>query len=78
MGKSGAGYGWEVVSPRGDGEKSGIVSFRREGLDPSRCVEALVESGIFLAARRGCLRASPHFYNRPEQLDALIEALARA
>ena len=70
-----ARLGFEVVSPRGPGEKSGILAFRDEAIDPDACVAALAERGITIVARRGYLRAAPHFYNRPEQVDALISAL---
>lgn len=68
--------GMEVVSPRGDGERSGIVAFRREGFEAKAWARELEKRRIFIAARRGWLRASPHFYNQPEQIDALLEALA--
>lgn len=67
--------GYEVVSPRGEGERSGILVFRREGLDPAECVKRLEEREIYVTARRGWVRVSPHFYNQPEQIDRLLAAL---
>lgn len=67
----------EIVSSRATGEKSGIVAFRPpRGSDPTAWVTALAERKIYLVARRGWLRASPHFYNQPEQIDTLLGALA--
>lgn len=67
--------GFEIVSPRGEGERSGSVAFRGDGIDPQAWFKALGRKNIHIAARRGCLRVSPHFYNQPEQIDRLLEAL---
>ncbi len=73
------GYG--VFSPRGDGERSGIVVFDppstsvRQTPSPARIVVELEKRGIIIVVREGRLRASVHFYNTPEQIDTLIEAL---
>ena len=68
--------GFQVVSPRADGERSGIIALTRPGLDADAWRRALEERSIIVAARRGWLRASPHFYNEPAQADRLVEALA--
>lgn len=68
--------GFHVVSPRGEGERSGIVSFSGPWEDPKAWVRRLEERKIYVAARRGWLRASPHFYNQASQIDGLVEALA--
>jgi len=39
-------------------------------------VRELRASGIVTAARDGWVRTSPHFYNRPSEIDRLIEALS--
>ena len=67
--------GFELVSSRRSGETSGIVAVRREAMDPKAWVKALEERKIFVAARRGYLRFSPHFYNTADQVDALLDAL---
>jgi len=66
--------GATVVSPRGP-EASGIVSFRWRDEPPKRTVACLRAKRMMLAARRGCVRASPHFYNDEAELEALLEAL---
>jgi selenocysteine lyase/cysteine desulfurase len=68
--------GWRVESPRGDGERSGIVALSRPGVDPAAIAAQLEQRGISVAARHGWLRVSPHFYNTPDQIDALLAALA--
>jgi selenocysteine lyase/cysteine desulfurase len=76
-----AARGYVLRSPRGAGERSGIVSFDPPPHDvratPAgrEIVAALEQSGTVLALREGHLRASPHFYNREEQIDRLIERL---
>jgi len=67
--------GFTVISPRGPAEKSGIVAFVEDGMDATQWQRALAERKIFVAARRGWLRASPHFYNQPRQIEALLQAL---
>ncbi|MEX2213258.1 MAG: aminotransferase class V-fold PLP-dependent enzyme [Phycisphaeraceae bacterium] len=73
--------GYRVLSPRGQGEQSGIVIF--EVPDASvRAVPAklqivmeLEKQGMVIVIREGRLRASPHFYNSIEQIDRLVESL---
>jgi selenocysteine lyase/cysteine desulfurase len=67
--------GYEVL-PRGSAENgSGIVSFRREGVDSETVVRALRRKGIVLAARQGWVRASPHFYISEDDVDRLLAEL---
>ena len=70
--------GLTVASPREEGERSGILALGREGLDTEAVARRLTERGIFVVARRGWLRISPHCYNEPGQIDALLDALADA
>jgi len=67
--------GARVLSPRGPGETSGIVSFTLADEAPARTVARLRERRIFTIVRRGGVRASPHFYNDEGEIDALLEAL---
>lgn len=67
--------GARVLSPLGPGERSGIVSFAWHDEDPKRTAVRLRERGIFVVARRGGVRASPHHYNVEDELDALVAAL---
>jgi selenocysteine lyase/cysteine desulfurase len=66
--------GIEVFSSRQPSEKSGIVSLivpeARERAKQCR------SAGIVVSARAGRLRASPHFYNTPEEIDRLVYELA--
>jgi len=72
--------GYRVRSPRAvEAERSGIVVFEPPtgGPEPARLASALEEAGIVIVVRGGRLRASPHFYNTPEQIDRLLEHLPR-
>lgn len=72
-----ASRGMEILSPRGEGEKSGIVTFRYPGAD--RDYEALCgelkDRRVVVSARGGGIRISPHFYNDESDIDGLLEAL---
>ncbi len=67
--------GATLLSPRGSGETSGIVSFRWADEDPNRTAGRLRQAGVFGAVRRGGVRASPHFYNDTRDLEQLLAAL---
>jgi cysteine desulfurase / selenocysteine lyase len=71
--------GYPVVSPRGDGERSGIVCFKlhpeRQDIGPQQLVDGLASRNIHVAARGDVVRISPHFYNTLEEIDVLLIAL---
>jgi selenocysteine lyase/cysteine desulfurase len=62
-------------SPRAPGERSGIVSFVWPSEEPRHTAARLRAHRVFVVARRGGVRASPHFYNNESEIDALVEAL---
>ncbi len=67
--------GYRVMSPLGEGERSGIIAFRSDRFDSRELYLDLHSRNIVTAFRRGWVRASPHFYNRIEDIDRLLEAL---
>lgn len=68
--------GWKVYSPRTATEWSGIVSFGSDKHDIDALRKHLRnEFRIIVANRLGRLRASPHFYNTPKEMQDLIDAL---
>jgi cysteine desulfurase/selenocysteine lyase len=67
--------GFRVFSPRGEGEKSGIVSFVPGKRDADAVCERLWTQGFITAAREGRIRVSPHFYNTFEEIERLVKAL---
>jgi selenocysteine lyase/cysteine desulfurase len=70
---------WTSPNPSLNGA---VVSFMPGSLNPPRLGRALYEKDkIGTAGRgmgdRGGLRASPHFYNSPEEIDRLVSAVGR-
>ena len=51
------------------------MAFRVGDEAPVATVKRLRQAGIFTVARRGMVRASPHFYNDSEDLQRLLAAL---
>jgi cysteine desulfurase/selenocysteine lyase len=70
-----AAKGYELLGARSPATGAGIVSFRKDGMDSRAVVRHLKDRGIVVAARQGWVRASPHFYISPEQIDRLLEEL---
>jgi len=64
-----------VRSSRAPGERSGLVSFEWPSEEPSRTAARLRARRIFVVARRSGVRASPHFYNNEDEIEALVQAL---
>jgi len=67
--------GFEITSPRDAGETSGILTFRHQGLDSDHTVETLKAENIFLSARHGSVRVSPHYYNSQEEIEAVVDRI---
>jgi selenocysteine lyase/cysteine desulfurase len=68
--------GAEIVSPRGEEEWSGIVSFRWGTRDPVAVARDCKKRNVVIGARAGRLRISPHFYNNGEDIRRAVEVLA--
>ncbi len=67
--------GCEVMGERTPETASGIVTFRKEGVDSRLLVSRLRENGVIAAPRQGWVRASPHFYVSPEEIERVKEAV---
>ena len=67
--------GCELISPRTAQTGSGIVTFRKEGVDSRLIVKTLRDQGIIAAPRQGWVRTSPHFYIAPEEIDRMLALL---
>src|SRR5438067_3707484 len=70
--------GFEVIGPwpRAEGERSGIVSFRKPGSPPQEIQRDLQASRIVGRIHADFVRLSPHFYNTEDEVDRVIEVLA--
>lgn len=64
-----------VHSPRAENEKSGIVSFTKDGVSPRALNERLFAAGVSTALRGGGVRAAAHFYNDRNDVERLLDAL---
>lgn len=67
--------GYVVMTPRGAGEKSGIVIFRSDRYDSQMLLERLTASNILVSLRNGGIRVSPHFYNTEAEIEQLVAVL---
>ena len=67
--------GYELIAPWNRETASGIVTFRRPDLDSRLVVKGLRERKIVAAPRQGWIRASPHFYISPADIDDVLAAL---
>lgn len=66
--------GLQVVSPWGEAERSGILTFHPPA-DALRCFRFLAERKVLVSPRGGMIRLSPHFWNDERDLDAFFAAL---
>ena len=67
--------GYELMEQRTAENGAGIVAFRKEGVDAAEIVRKLRAAGIVVAPRVGWVRASPHFYISPEDIDKTLALL---
>jgi len=65
----------ELITPREEPRRAGIVTFRVNGRDPAELHRQLRERGVICAARGGGIRFSPHFYTPREKIDQAIDIL---
>ena len=65
--------GFELRSPERAEDRAGIVMVRMA--DPAAAVKSLATQGIVVDYRHDRLRASPYFYNTPEDNAAVVETL---
>lgn len=67
--------GYEILGQRTPATGAGIVSFRKNEVDPVMTVAKLRHNGIIAAARAGWIRVAPHFYNTAEEIDKMVKLL---
>jgi selenocysteine lyase/cysteine desulfurase len=69
--------GWKVVSPRGPAETSCILAFELPSgsIDAQECFQELLRRKVFVSARNGLLRLSPHCFNTRDEVSAFFEIL---
>jgi cysteine desulfurase / selenocysteine lyase len=67
----------EFSTLRGRSCSSGIVTFSIPSIDSIALGRALENQGIVTTYRTGGIRVSPHGYNTAEEIDAMLDAVAR-
>ena len=67
--------GYEVISPRGEKELSGILSFHHPIISSQEIYNRLEKRNINLSIRAGNLRISPSVYNDEKEIDRFLKAL---
>ncbi|MBI4552479.1 MAG: aminotransferase class V-fold PLP-dependent enzyme [Candidatus Latescibacteria bacterium] len=66
---------YRILSPRGDDEWSGIVTFASDRYSVQDLHKTLRSQNIITARRGGGVRVSPHYYNTEDELRRVVEAL---
>lgn len=66
---------YQVVSPRPESQRAGLVMFKHRSLPNEAVMDALKEAKVVAAVRGGNLRFSPHFYNTTDEIDRAVDAL---
>lgn len=67
--------GYQIVSPMGSGERSGILSFCHPTVASDAIANRLAQAGVDIAVRGNALRISPSYYNDEREVGRFIEAL---
>ncbi len=70
--------GYQVMVDRTTETGSGILSFRHPAVDARTIVSELKRNRVLAAPRQGWVRAAPHFYISPEEIDGVLELLPDA
>lgn len=67
--------GYEVLGNRTVSSGAAIVSIRKEGHDSRGIYQQLRDGRIVVAPRQGWVRAAPHFYVSPEDIEQFLSRL---
>ena len=67
--------GGKLATPRDPNRRGALVCVR--STDAARLVDVLAKEGIVTSSRDGNLRVSPHAYNTPEDIKAVLWELGR-
>jgi selenocysteine lyase/cysteine desulfurase len=67
--------GFETLAERTPATGAGIVSFRKAGVESHLIVRRLKDAGISVAGRQGWVRAAPHFYISPKDVELVVDVL---
>ena len=68
--------GFNITSPRGNGEKSGIVTFTHPEIPGEELYQRVTKANVQASLRAGGVRISPHYYNSEEEMDLIVDAVS--
>ncbi len=70
-----------IYGPKDTEDRTSIISFTIDGIEPQTVVEKLEKQGIILAVReiydQKVIRASPHFFNTESEILQVIDAIKK-
>ncbi len=73
--------GVTLYGPEEPEKRTSIISFNIKGYDPQTIVEKLEKQNIVLSVReiidKKIVRASPHFFNKESEIEAVIDAIKK-
>ncbi|MEN8132503.1 MAG: aminotransferase class V-fold PLP-dependent enzyme [Pseudomonadota bacterium] len=69
--------GFELLSPRQEERRGGILTFRIPSRDNRQLYECLMSKRVICAYRAGGIRFSPHFHNTEEEIDRAFALLSK-
>ena len=67
--------GFETLAERTPATGAGIVSFRKPGVESALIVRKLKDANVSVAGRQGWVRAAPHFYISPADVERVLDVL---
>ena len=67
--------GYEITSPRGSAERSGIICFNHGKKSVDAIYQELCEWGVVASLRQGAIRFAPHFYNTRQEVELVLAML---
>jgi selenocysteine lyase/cysteine desulfurase len=67
----------QLLSPSLQERRSGIITFKRHGIQPSALHQYLMDRGVICAQRGGGIRFSPHFYTSIEGLNQALRLVLK-
>jgi selenocysteine lyase/cysteine desulfurase len=67
--------GYVIASPRGDGERSGILCFRHPKIKTESLYRRLGAARVVVSLRTGTIRLTPHFYNTEIEVERVLDLL---
>lgn len=67
--------GVELITPRSDRKRAGILNFRCDAMSGTELLRRLMESGVICSSRAGGIRLSPHFYTPLDRLDRAADII---